>query len=184
MDCGTIISYEALLAKVLLPFPGTDCGAVRVAGTTVDPNAEPIDCAGVTLLEALWRTYDEAKNAIRVVEVGGFDPLVTCDTTGLGLETLGLDLIAINTDGDWAVKVAFLNADGAAPACGTCNDDPRPLESLLKAYILDDLAGRATMGITLVETAGGEELDCTTPHSLETLLRRVIGSGGFNINIV
>lgn len=182
MDCGETISYQALLSKVLQPSEEPNaCNAIRVFAGTLDATADPVECNGKSFLELLWLTYDEGRRAIRVVESGGFNPLLDCDTSGTPLLSLGLDLLAYNTDGDLAIKVAYSGLAGLAPTCSDCSDPILPLETMFRNLVFFDLSERATLSTNYVSNS---ELDwnCDRPvPSFETAMHSVISSSGINV---
>lgn len=181
MDCGEIISYQALLNKVLVRFDASNCYAIRTQGLAHDANAAvAVECAGKTLLELLWEAYDEATNAMRVVEVGAVDPYFTCDNAGIGIETALRSLFARDTNGDLAIKVNFVSFDGGAGTCMACDDNSTPIETLVKGFVLAALNGEASLGVAFLD-ATPVAFTCDNMPDFETAIAGTIGAG---INII
>lgn len=183
MDCGDTLTYQSLLNKVLVAYSG-GCYGIKTYGKTLAPLAEPpVECAGKTLLELLWLTYDESKSAISVVEDGAFDPYFTCDNTGVRIETVLRDLIAVATDGKLAIRVNAIAFAGAG-TCMDCADNSTPIQTLVKSTILVTPAGKPSISVSLRDP--GADFDCDTVRApdFETAVAGLVGLAGEGINII
>jgi hypothetical protein len=183
MDCGETISYQALLNKVLVRYSG-GCYGIKTFGKTLDPLASPpVECAGKTLLELLWLTYDESKSAISIVEDGAFDPYFTCDNTGVGIETVLRDLVAVATDGSLAIRVNLIAFSGDG-TCMDCANNATPIQTLVRSAILLTPAGKPSISASLRDP--GIDFDCDTVQvpDFATAVAGLVGLAGEGINIV
>lgn len=183
MDCGDTLTYQSLLNKVLVAYSG-GCYGINTVGKTLNPlAAPPVECAGKTLLELLWLTYDEMKSAISVVEDGAFDPYFTCNNTGVGIETVLRDLIAVTTEGELAIRVNII-AIGGEGTCMACSNDSSPIQTLVKSAILMTPAGKPSISVSLRDSGTNFDCDSRQIPDFETAVAGLVGLNGEGINII